>query len=81
MTSPPYWGKREYENGGIGLEITHEEFIKNVTNIFLELKRVLKPSGSFWLNIGDTYHKKCLMGIPWRIAFELIEKTEMDTEK
>ena len=55
MTSPPYWGKREYEGGGIGQEDDHHEFIRHLSDIFLALKRVLKPEGSFWLNIGDTY--------------------------
>lgn len=73
MTSPPYWGKREYENGGIGLEADYRDFVKNLTSIFLELKRVLKPTGSFWLNIGDTYKDKGLVGIPWKVAFEMTE--------
>jgi len=73
MTSPPYWGKREYENGGIGLESDYKDFVKHLTSIFAELKRVLKPEGSFWLNIGDSYNGKGLVGIPWRIAFELID--------
>lgn len=73
MTSPPYWGKREYENGGIGLEANYQDFITNLTAIFLELKRVLKPTGSFWLNMGDTYSGKGLVGIPWRVAFELTD--------
>lgn len=73
MTSPPYWGKREYENGGIGLEADYRDFVKNLAAIFLELKRVLKPTGSFWLNIGDTYNGKGLVGIPWRVAFELTD--------
>lgn len=74
MTSPPYWGKREYENGGIGLEQEYQEYISELLKIFLELKRVLKPEGSFWLNIGDTYQNKNLLGIPWRVALELIDK-------
>lgn len=73
MTSPPYWGKRDYESGGIGLEADHRDFIKDLAAIFLELKRVLKPEGSFWLNLGDTYYDKGLLGIPWRVAFELID--------
>ena len=73
MTSPPYWGKREYESGGIGLELNYREFVRQLAEIFLELKRVLKPEGSFWLNIGDTYQNKGLIGIPWRVAFELID--------
>jgi len=74
MTSPPYWGKREYENGGIGLERDYRDFIKDLTPIFFELKRVLRPEGSFWLNIGDTYENKGLVGIPWRVAFELTDR-------
>jgi site-specific DNA-methyltransferase (adenine-specific) len=74
MTSPPYWGKREYEGGGIGQEEDYREFIRNLSDIFLALKRVLKPEGSFWLNIGDTYQDKGLVGIPWRVALELTDR-------
>lgn len=73
MTSPPYWGKREYESGGIGLEDDHRDFIKQLAAVFFEVKRVLKPQGSFWLNLGDTYDGKGLVGVPWRVAFELID--------
>lgn len=73
MTSPPYWGKRDYANGGIGLEQGFQEFVQSVCAICAEVKRVLKSTGSFWLNIGDSYSKKSLMGIPWRIAIELID--------
>jgi site-specific DNA-methyltransferase (adenine-specific) len=73
MTSPPDWGKREYENGGIGLEDDYRDFVKDLAAIFAELKRVLKPEGSFWLNLGDTYIGKGLVGVPWRVAFELVD--------
>ena len=73
MTSPPYWGKREYENGGIGLESDYRQFVRDLASVFLQLKRVLKSGGSFWLNIGDTYENKGLVGVPWRVAFELID--------
>ena len=74
MTSPPYWGKREYESGGIGLEADYRDYVKALVSVFAEVKRVLKPQGSFWLNLGDTYVDKGLLGIPWRVAFELIDK-------
>lgn len=74
ITSPPYWGQREYQNGGIGLEDSHNEYIENLLSIIKELKRVLKPSGSFWLNIGDKYKNKCLLGIPWQIALRMISE-------
>ena len=74
MTSPPYWGLREYAGGGIGLEKKPEEFIENLCQIFNELHRVLKDEGSFWLNIGDSYKAKALQGIPWRVALKLCDE-------
>jgi site-specific DNA-methyltransferase (adenine-specific) len=74
MTSPPYWGKREYARGGIGLESDYREFIAHLAQVFLEVRRVLKPEGSLWLNMGDSYVNKALLGIPWRVALELAEK-------
>jgi site-specific DNA-methyltransferase (adenine-specific) len=73
ITSPPYWGQREYENGGIGLEKNYKEFIENFLEISEQLYRVLKKGGSFWLNVGDTYSNKSLLGIPWRIAIAMID--------
>lgn len=73
MTSPPYWGQRQYDAGGIGLENTQKEFVDNLLSVFAEVKRVLTPGGSFWLNIGDTYEKKSLLGIPWRVALRMID--------
>ncbi|MDV7504686.1 site-specific DNA-methyltransferase [Acinetobacter baumannii] len=74
ITSPPYWSQREYENGGIGLEKTLDDFFTNLLQITNELKRVLKPTGSFWLNLGDVYKNKHLLGMPWRFAFKLIDE-------
>jgi DNA modification methylase len=73
MTSPPYWGKREYENGGIGLESDYKDFVKHLATVFSQIKRVLKQEGSFWLNLGDSYNGKELVGVPWRVAFELVD--------
>lgn len=74
MTSPPYWGKREYHNGGIGLEREYSVFILHLLEIFAEVKRTLKESGSFWLNIGDSYADKRLLGIPWRLAIRMVDE-------
>jgi DNA modification methylase len=49
ITSPPYWGQRSYENGGIGLEANHETYMANLLDITKEIHRVLKVTGSFWL--------------------------------
>ena len=74
MTSPPYWGQRVYRNGGIGTEEGHQEFIARLCQVFGEVRRILKPAGSFWLNIGDSYQEKGLLGIPWRLAFALSDQ-------
>ena len=56
VTSPPYWGLRDYEiDGQIGLEETLPQFINKLVTVFSEIKRVLKNDGVFWLNIGDGY--------------------------
>jgi len=73
ITSPPYWGKREYTSGGIGLEQNYNSFIDNLLQVIYEIKRILKQEGSFWLNIGDTYKNKSLVGIPWRIAIKMMD--------
>ena len=74
MTSPPYWSKREYADGGIGLERDYRDYMDRLATVFLEMKRVLKLNGSFWLNIGDAYKEKNLLGIPWRIVLEMTDK-------
>ncbi len=73
MTSPPYWGKREYDAGGIGLETDFKNYVDNLCSVFSEVHRVLKKTGSFWLNIGDSYYNKNLLGLPWRIALTLTD--------
>ena len=57
VTSPPYWGLRDYglEEQGIGLEPTPEEYCGNMVEVFREVWRVLKPTGTLWLNLGDSY--------------------------
>lgn len=56
ITSPPYWGLRDYGVAGqLGLERTPEEFVQKMVEVFSEIRRVLKKKGTLWLNIGDTY--------------------------
>ena len=56
VTSPPYWGLRDYGiEGQIGLEEKLQQYINKLTSIFSEAKRVLRDDGIFWLNIGDGY--------------------------
>jgi DNA modification methylase len=56
VTSPPYWGLRDYGvDGQIGLEPTLGEHLEVMVNVFREVWRVLKPCGTLWLNYGDCY--------------------------
>jgi len=56
MTSPPYWGLRDYGvEGQIGLESDFRDYVRKLIELFHELKRLLKRDGSFYLNLGDTY--------------------------
>jgi DNA modification methylase len=56
VTSPPYWGLRDYGVAGqIGLEDTPNRFVDELVNIFREVRRVLRPDGTLWLNLGDSY--------------------------
>jgi len=56
-TSPPYWGLRDYGTGDaqIGLEDSPDEFVGQLVEVFREVARVLRPDGTLWLNLGDSY--------------------------
>jgi site-specific DNA-methyltransferase (cytosine-N4-specific) len=56
VTSPPYWGMRDYGyEGQIGAETNINDYISHLVNVFREVRRVLRSDGTFWLNIGNTY--------------------------
>jgi DNA modification methylase len=56
VTSPPYWGLRDYGHAGqIGLEPTPEAFVSEMVAVFAEVRRVLAEDGTVWLNLGDSY--------------------------
>ena len=56
VTSPPYWGLRDYGTGEqLGQEETPEKFVENLVNVFREVRRVLRDDGTVWLNLGDSY--------------------------
>ena len=82
VTSPPYWGLRDYGVAGqLGLERSPDEYVARLVEVFREVRRVLRPDGSLWLNLGDCYatgrarasglKPKDLAGVPWRAAFAL----------
>ena len=56
VTSPPYWGLRDYGiDNQIGLEPTPEEYAQTMVEVFRDVKRVLRDDGTLWLNLGDSY--------------------------
>ena len=56
VTSPPYWGLRDYGcEGQIGLESTPEAYVARMVEVFREVRRVLRDDGTLWLNLGDSY--------------------------
>jgi hypothetical protein len=56
VTSPPYWGLRDYgDPGQLGLEPTPEEYVANMVAVFRPVSRVLRADGTVWLNLGDSY--------------------------
>lgn len=56
VTSPPYWGLRDYgTDGQLGLEATPEEHVERMVGVFREVRRVLRGDGTLWLNYGDSY--------------------------
>lgn len=77
ITSPPYWAMRIYDNAEnvdeVGNEKDYRVYVSKLTEIFREVRRVLTKEGSLWLNLGDKYNDKALMGMPWRVALSLID--------
>lgn len=57
VTSPPYWGLRDYgTEGQLGMERTPEEYVAKMVGVFREVRRVLRDDGTLWLNLGDSYY-------------------------
>ena len=75
ITSPPYYNLRDYKNSGqLGVETTVDLFVSNLCEVFDEVHRVLKPTGSCWVNIGDTYDKKKLSQVPSRFEIAMSDR-------
>lgn len=65
ITSPPYFQLRDYGvKGQIGLEPTIDAWVSSLRRVFAQVARVLKPSGSLWLNLGDSYSQHPQLGAP-----------------
>ena len=75
FSSPPYWMLREYGGADeIGREQTVGEYVEALVEVFDEAKRVLRPAGSAWIVIGDTYSEKALCLVPERLAVALADR-------
>ncbi|WP_238841319.1 DNA-methyltransferase [Prescottella equi] len=75
VTSPPYWQKRDYgHEDQIGLEPTPQAYAESMMQCLDEWKRVLRPTGSVFLNVGDTYYNRSLMGIPGLLEFDAVQR-------
>ncbi|MFI1906583.1 DNA-methyltransferase [Streptomyces microflavus] len=74
VTSPPYYRKRDYGvDGQIGQENSPQAYVDAMMDCLKEWRRVLRPTGSVFLNVGDTYVKRSLAGIPSRIEAAAID--------
>ncbi len=73
MTAPPYWRLRNFTTDHITAD-NAEQYIAQIVAVMSQVKRVLKPTGSLWLNIDDAYNNKSLLGLPWRVALKLIDE-------
>ena len=78
VTSPPYWGLRDYGiDGQLGLEPTPEEYVANLVEVFREVKRVLRNDGTLWLNLGDSYYNY-RPGKGQALVKQTVSKTKQD---
>lgn len=75
VTSPPTYNMRDYNSPDqIGNEETLEEYVQNLTSFFSEVKRVLRPRGSLWVNLSDKYRDKRKTFLPYRVALHMEEE-------
>lgn len=81
ITSPPYYRQRDYKHSAqMGQETTPQAYVQALVALLRDVRRVLRPDSTLWLNLGDTYargpltggiKKKDLLGIPWAVALAL----------
>lgn len=77
VTSPPYFGHRRYSKDDereLGREASVERYVERLLAVLDEVRRVLRADGTLWLNVGDTYRRGRLLGVPWRVALGLGER-------
>ena len=79
VSSPPYWNQRVFHSEDdskteLGQEDKLEDFIDNLIAIIAECKRIMKPTGSMYLNLGDTYEKGTKLQVPERISIAIQDR-------
>jgi site-specific DNA-methyltransferase (adenine-specific) len=74
VTSPPYFQQRDYGHGGLGTENALQDYLQGLLEVFAECVRVLKPTGSIVLNLGDKYQDSSLLLVPYRFAIAASER-------
>ena len=75
VTSPPYFQQRDYDDSDqIGQESNPAAYVARLVEIFRQVHRVLRDSGSIWIVIGDKYLRGELLGLPWRVVLALIDE-------
>ena len=75
VTSPPYYQQRD--DGGsqkIGREPRPQQYVERLADVFDECRRLLKPTGTAWLVVGDKYQRGRQLGLPWRLALEMSDR-------
>jgi site-specific DNA-methyltransferase (adenine-specific) len=89
ISSPPYWGLRDYDvDGQWGLEPDFRDYLENLRKLMHELKRVLKDTGTCWINLGDTYSggnahsdwNNTTIGPPRNPKFDSIKKDHLQSK-
>jgi DNA modification methylase len=73
FTSPPYWNKRVYGGVSLGTERSPDDYVDNLVSHLRDCSRVIKDTGSFFLNMGDTYKDGNLMNLPHKVVIQLQE--------
>lgn len=75
VTSPPYWKQRDYGGSDqqLGQETTPADYVSRMAELFRHCRRILKPTGTLWLVLGDKFEDGRQLGLPWRVALALMD--------
>ncbi|MGO2082141.1 DNA methyltransferase [Glutamicibacter arilaitensis] len=80
LTSPPYFRLRDYDaTGQLGLEESVDSWARNIRQITQEIHRVLVPTGTLWLNLGDTYVTHPRQGAPPKSLWAAMDISDSGT--